>query len=496
MQRQYKTNSASAWAFSAYAVVSLVCLYVSIVPLGGIDFWMQAKIGSLILQAKEIPHTLLFPFTEVAEQRFNAHEWLTSIFFHELLSTVGSSGIPVFTGILGLVYFLLCTRLGAIRAQSNSATALFGGILAIATENYRHTLRPELISLILMGGYWICLESYFLRPGLLWSLMSVLLTIAWANVHGSFILAPILVSLYLVGWQVENMRRARRLQLFVDKKSRAIGYLCLAIWLSCLVTPFGLDLVKFVVGFGNEAGNGFGLLEWTPTFDGRNLHSAGLWLAAVVWALTLAVIAINIKKVSAIDLLIFLFFTYLAVKAIRFPIYLGMVATFIVCKYLPETFIFANWEKYLNKFSIALALLACGASLAFGNASGQRPSSAGMWKLSDQMTLVLSDPQYQGNVFNSMELGAELTYLAYPRLRPSIDCRVDSYGLDYVMFQKELLKNDALLTEFLDRYGVRYLLLERARINQLNAAGVWKKERWELIYQDGLAAFMRRVDAD
>lgn len=483
-----------AWALAAFSAAALVCLYVSTVPLGGIDFWLQAKIGNLIVAQKAIPHTLLFPFTEVAEQTFNAHEWLCSVLFYGLLSGLGAGLMPVVTAVLGLSYFLLALRLGALRSGSNMAIALLGGMAAIATQNYRQILRPELISLVLMAAYWVALEQFRQCPNRKAGAAAVVLTIVWEGVHGSFILAPVMATLYALGLHLDNLVRARHLRAAPSPQVLACVALCVAVWLACLVNPFGWELLRFVLGFGNEAKDGYALLEWTPTLSARNLDNPGFWLGALAWVVTFAVMVWNWRTLRVLDGLIFLFFSLLAAKAIRFPIYLGLVGAYICSAYVPQRFLERRWQNTLHQVCLLMALAALGASLAYGNASGQFPTSPGMWRLSDGMAHTLSDSRYRGNVFNSMELGAELTYWAYPRLRPSIDCRVDSYGLDYVRFQKALLVDDALLLEFLDRYEVRYLLLERARINQLSAAGVWRADRWRLIYQDQFAAFMQRVD--
>ena len=52
----------------------------------------------------------------------------------------------------------------------------------------------------------------------------------------------------------------------------------------------------------------------------------------------------------------------------------------------------------------------------------------------------------KGNVFNSYELGAELIYRAYPRLRPMIDSRIDSYGDEYFLLSDRLVHQEAMET--------------------------------------------------
>ncbi len=487
-------TQARALRLVTLTVVVVACLYVSTVQLSGVDFWLQAKIGELIVTDGRIPDTLLFPFTEIASEKFNAHEWLVSVAFHILLKALGDGGMALFTAVLGLAYFSLALRLSYIRSSGNYPVALLGAMAAIATENYRHVLRPELVSLILMGAYWISLENFKRKPGWRWGLSAAALTVLWANSHGSFILAPIMVGMYGAGTYVDELRQARVWWKAPSALTLHYGALVFLVCAACLVNPFGLELVQFVFNFSNSAGLSKIVGEWMPSLTTNWYGEPGFWLSILFWTLSVGVLVWRRRDVSATDFLFFAFFTLLAIKAVRFPLYLGLVFAFLFSGLCPQLGRSAKARQGMQIFALLVAVIVIVLATRFGNAHGKKPYSPGFIKFSDEMVHVLSDPAYVGNVLNSMELGAELIYVAYPRLKPSSDCRVDSYGLDYLEFLLKVASNDKLLEEFVARYDVRYLLLEPRRFDTFQKLDAWKSGRWTIVAMDKSSVFLKRND--
>lgn len=489
-----ETSDGRLWRLAAVTLATILCLYVSIVQLNGVDFWLQAKIGEIIVRDGTIPGTLLFPFTEAAVLKFNAHEWLTSILFHLLQVAVGENGMPFLVGFLGLLFFYLTAWLAYLRSGANAAVALLFGIIALLTENYRHVLRPELISLLLMCCFWISLEKFKTKPSWKHAVFSTFIVILWVNSHGSFILAPLLTAIYAIGIQFDRLILVFQGRDQSVQNSWTLEYLCVTHLAACLINPFGIDLLRFVAGFSNDPALSMIITEWSPTLDRRWFNVPGFWLAGVVWVGTLSVVLKYFRRLSAVDVLLFLLFSALAVKAIRFPLYLGLASAVICTPYIGPRWQTPSLQTRLYQWITGITLILGGVSLVYGNAQGRHPYSTGFGKLSDQMVRTLKNPIYQGNVLTSMELGAELIYHAYPRLRPSIDCRIDSYGLEYLYTQERLLYSDAQLQEFVRRYDVQYMLMDRARLREALQDQAWRSDRWVVIDMDKSAVFLRRAD--
>ena len=485
-----------SWLRVCASVAFLVCVaYASTVRLGGDDFWLQAKIGEYIVNSHSIPQTLLYPFTEIASERFNAHEWFMSVLFHLSLSAFGEDGMPFVVGAMGLVLFGAMARLSYVRSGGSYSIALLGGYVSLLVENYRHVLRPELPSLIFMALLLNILEGFKKKASWVLALWSALIMVAWSNSHGSFILGPLMVGMFATGLYLDDLVHSKFQQRTPSPLVVRSAGLLLLTCASCLVNPFGWELIQFVFSFSTSSGTSKHLTEWLPTFDARIWGVRGFWIALAVWILTFASVMFGRKRLSAVDWLMFVAFTYLAYRAIRFPVYLGMLAAYIVPTCLPPQWRQKSREPLLLKFGIAVAAATVGAVALFGNAAESRLYSLqDRTKLTIPMVQVLSDPALQGNVLNSMEYGAELIYRAYPRLRPSIDCRFDSYGVDYSLFNDALFRDDALLNEFVARYDVRYLLVSADLFERFQALQNWKQEKWRIYFADQRSVLLQRAD--
>lgn len=477
------------------AVVSIAtCIYVSIAQLEGVDFWLLAKVGQIISETRAIPDTLLFPFTEVSTEKFNAHEWLACLVFHWALRYLGEANIPFFTASLGLSFFILACRLAYIRSQSNIAIALLGGLAALVTENYRHTLRPELLALNLTAIYWIALERFRSRPTFISALSVAIPTVLWANTHGSFILAPLIASMYTAGIQIDWMRSNKKFSFVPCVGAMRFAMLTLGLVFACMVNPFGWELIQFVFKFSSDPALAGAIVEWSPTYEFYVVPR--YWMIFAVWVLTLVAVALNIRRCSIVDLIIFLAFSFLAIKAVRFPVYLGLVAAYILPAYVPKSYGLVKRQNYLYVSVILLSGAGLALAMNFGNLTNSQPYSLGSWKFSAKMVETLKNPQMHGNVLTSMETGPELIYIAYPRLKPSIDSRVDSYGFDYLQYQTTVLLNDTFQDEFVKRYDVKYVLFQRKVMENFTKLNAWKEGRWKIVLMDRSAVLLRRSDVE
>jgi hypothetical protein len=489
-------NNSASYLRIVTAVAFVICvLYASTVRLSGDDFWLQAKIGEIIANSNEIPDTLLFPFTEIVFERFNAHEWLISVVFHYALTFLGQDGMPFLIGGLGLALFTVMARLTFIRTHGNFSLALLGGYLSVLVENYRHVLRPELPCLIIMALLLCNLETFKTRPNLRSGFWSCLLIVIWANSHGSFILGPLLIGIFATGQYIDEIRAARFKLSAPSSKVFKLTLLFAAALGSCLINPFGMELIQFVFSFSMHSDASKNLTEWLPTFDHRMYGVRGFWIALGTWTLLAFFLLVGRARVGGVEWLIFIAFSILAFRAIRFPVYLGMVAAYILPICLPSSWLLKKWEPRILTAGLALALSSIAMVSIYGNAGRNSTySKLDSIKFTIPMVQALGNPALRGNVLNTMELGAELIYLTYPRMRPSMDCRVDSYGFEYGNFNSALFNNDELLREFVGRYDVRYLLMDTRQFERFGKLSSMTDGEWRIYFGDTRAVLLQRAD--
>jgi hypothetical protein len=207
--------------------------------------------------------------------------------------------------------------------------------------------------------------------------------------------------------------------------------------------------------------------------------------------------AIRWRKLRSVDVLLVLLFTLLAIQAIRFLVYVGMVAAYVVPRLVPSTWNAAQYRARWYLLVACVSAVVLGLSMKYGNAFGAFPHTAfeASYSLSAPMVKQLANPELRGNVINSYELGAELVYRAYPRLRPSIDSRIDSYGRDWTSLNARLFLEDELLEEFVTHYDVRYMLLSHADFLSIQKLPSWSKKLWYLRAMDRSTVLLQRKTA-
>lgn len=454
-------------ALRGLAIAALIALLalLTFVPVASNDVWLQAKIGEMILDSGSIPHTLLFPFTWAQANPFNAHEWLPSIVFHLVDRAIGTEQLLFFQGALGLALFGLCATL-AVRLSKSMGAGLLLAAFAMIVANYRFHLRPELFALLLMVALLHVLYRYRSHGNWQVLLWSAPIAIVWANTHGSFLLGSIIAAIFAVGEGAEALRGHSAVAL--RERSRvAFGvaapyaFVAFGMALASLANPLGIELLHFALTLSaSEVTKSF-IAEWAPTLSKDFMGRPPFAIFVVALAATLGVVVSLRRRLSFTDALLLLAFVLLAFQRSRFVALFGFIAMAVCARLIGAGPRRLAWERPLLAGAAGVGAIGVALALHFGNVWGAFPYASPSYNFTEPMIARLARPEMRGNVFNSYELGAELIYRAYPRLRPSMDSRIDSYGDTYFLMQVQLLTDEAMLKEFISDFDVRYMLLLR-----------------------------------
>jgi hypothetical protein len=235
------------WTFVALMLPPIVAL---LTPLNSVDLAYQVRTGESLLRTGALPAADAYTFT-VAGRAWFDQQWAGQVLLALAHRAGGWAGeallrAVVVTAIFALV--LLACRAGG--ASRRAAAALTITSLVVARSNLG--LRPQLFAMALFAlTVWI-LAQRRRRPRLVW--LIPLLVVPWANLHGTFALAPLLLAL---AW-LDDWRRGR-------PRASQLGWLALASVAAATVNPYGLRVWSYVGEISTNDTIRTSISEWAPT---------------------------------------------------------------------------------------------------------------------------------------------------------------------------------------------------------------------------------------
>ena len=234
------------WLFLALALPALVSL---IVPLPAVDLAYHLRAGELILSTGAIPTTDTFTFT-VAGMTWLDQQWLAQVAFALVHRAGGWELLAVLRAALVAATFgfvLAAAMARGASARTASLLALAAFVLAAPTL----ALRPQLFGILLFAILLWLVADRRRHPRRLW--LAPVLVVLWANVHGSVVLAPVLLGSAWLEDVVEHRDHRRTLAVLV------------AGTLATLVNPFGPAVWSYAVGIGANPEVTSQVAEWQRT---------------------------------------------------------------------------------------------------------------------------------------------------------------------------------------------------------------------------------------
>jgi hypothetical protein len=274
----------------ALAVVLLAAVFfrASNAPTWHIDTWGHWKYGQWIWEHKRLPGKE--PFSTYSDQGSPLLDtwWLSQVLCYRVYAAGGVEGIALLFAVVEVVKALL--YLAAIRRASGSLLLAVIGVVLMTVGRwpYLGVFRPQAIGEVC----WAALLFLAARPPWpKWGVVAAPLYVAlWANLHGGFLLAFVLIGAGLVSraWDVMG-GRLRLSAVLEDAEVRRLALtLVLSLAATCL-TPYGPRYLAEVIRFGRTPSLQL-VVEWLPpvplaTYGSRALAvSLLLVLATVRWS--------------------------------------------------------------------------------------------------------------------------------------------------------------------------------------------------------------------
>ncbi|HKN48296.1 MAG TPA: hypothetical protein VJ144_10020, partial [Candidatus Polarisedimenticolia bacterium] len=389
--------------------------------------------------------------------------------------------------------------------------------------------RPHIFSYLLAAGFLVILARRRStgRAAPLWPLIP--LQIAWTNLHGSFLMGPLLAGLAAAAEAIEGLllglapatasrdrnpaapREAARPHL---REAGTLAVITALLTVSCMANPYGARLLLFpfqLLGSSFMREN----YEWLPPF-GSDFSSTYMMRYYVVWSvLGLGVLAAALVRVvrrglrppagafppgGLFPLLVFAALLSLSLRMQR-------NVTDFALGTLPGVAATASWllpcgppRAARRPWLPATALLLAALAAWFGwhgypyRAGSRRPLGFGLGRnIPVAAADYVEENGLRGNAFNTYAAGAYLVYRFYPWVRVGMDSRNDVYGPElYHRYLRALAEPD-VLARMLETLDASFVFLEWSAVPSGRILEDLGRMGWRLVYFDDSIAILLRA---
>jgi hypothetical protein len=249
---------------------------VLLAPLPTGDLAYQVRAGRLMISAHQFLRQDVFTYT-FAGRPWIDQQWGAQLVFGALFPILGWRGFVVIRALLvGSVVGATFERTRSAGADAMVAGALSVGAFAVALLVPGSTvLRPQLLALpLFVFAAWI-LQRRRARPR--WLTLLPFIGVVWANVHGSFVLLPLLLLTAAIDDVVQR-----------DPIRPATVGLTLVCAITPLINPWGPSIYSYVVRLSTMHTIRSAVEEWQPL--------SVRWQTGVVFASATAVMLFLVAR--------------------------------------------------------------------------------------------------------------------------------------------------------------------------------------------------------
>ena len=287
--------------------------------MSAVDLAYHVRLGAEMMSSGSLVRSDTMTFT-VPGAPWIDQQWGAQVIFAALHRIGGwatlASARMLLVGLTLLLVHSTCRQRGA---TARTAALLTLGSFLISLPAL--AMRPQLLAVVLFALTLRIVMRRREAPGQLWLLP--LVTAIWANIHGSFFLVPLALS--LAGAEDALARRWKDLRGLV-----VVGATSL---LATLLTPFGPSVWTYVWDLVTNPVVRSNIVEWAPL----TLSGYAGW-AFFMSALGLAgFLAYRPERTPAGDLLWIATFFLLALPAVRGALWWGLVAPVVLAGLLPRS---------------------------------------------------------------------------------------------------------------------------------------------------------------
>jgi hypothetical protein len=334
------------------------------------------------------------------------------------------------------------------------------------------------------------------------------LTALWANLHGAFVVAFVLIGLHWIGTAVNWVRATADQRPAVRRRVTVLTALGVACFLASLVNPNGWNLPLQVLRYMRSPL----LMGFAQEYLPPNFHDPSTMPFVILLVAVLLMLLIARPRLSVTDGLLLVVWLVLSLRMVRNGPLFAIVATPILAEY---------WNAYLRAAAPSRVLRRYRDISARLTSVDQMAGTRGLPALAAiAMIAVLTKPQFfggpplvatelpasrfpidaveflrqspgavRGNMFNEYAWGGYFI-LAMPQRKVFLHPNLDVYGEEVVGDFLQVNGVQSGWENILRKYHVDWTILPREhRLNRLLA----QRADWHLVYTDQVATIYGRI---
>ena len=477
--------------------LSAIWAIAAVLPLTPHDLWFHLRLGKQMVETHALVLTDTFSYTQFGHAYFS-NGWLGDVLLFEMWNMGGAPSLVLVRAICVTLFYALFGWL-AWRASGNERLSAAWMLIGALASFPHWQMRTQTLVLPLFALFvWILTRDLKNENAPLYLLP--LLMILWVNLHGTFVLGGLLMSLAWLG-RLAARAPLRRMTIWS-------GATCAAV----LVNPLGLGILNTVSEIGQDSSIQSWVLEWLPP-------SVREFPAGVFYFLITALLVglmYSRTRVTATQLFWAIAFIWLGWMAYRNVLWsAAMLAPILAVQWndmacQAQTRVAGLAEKRWFQLlfqprpmgAIRITVFVALAALTIGTT----PQLRAMFGINDLRAWVSSDTpvavvdlmraqNMQGRIFHEIGAGSYLLWALHPQ-QVFVDSRISLYpAAQWREYFAVTNASDGFET-ILAKYQIEYVLVDEFWQPQLLSALESRPRRWELLFQDGESYLFRRLAID
>lgn len=477
---------------------------------GGIGWHIRT--GEIILKTRSVPRVDLFSVI-MQGRPWYAWEWLYDTGVGAAHQVAGLNGVVLVNAVAISLTFALLVDL-MLKRGASLVVAISLLVLGTFASSIHLLARPHVVSWLLTV-VWFGVLDKFERDGnvrvLLWLPVSMLL---WVNVHGGFVVAIVLLGVFLASACAVSLRRHGKSDP-ANRRARALAAVGVVSALATLANPYGYALHIHIYQYLTDPF----LMNHIDEFRAPNFHDLAPRCFAAIVVLTLAGIGASWKRTRVSEWLIVALAVYSGLRSARNLPWSSMLLVLIAAPYLAEVLggwirggagargLFSRWAELSSRMTALDRSLRghawAAAALAGVVWAALHGGYLGPMKLTDARfdakrfpegaVAFLTRSGVRDPVFTPDRWGGYLIYRLYPRVVVVVDDRHDLYGAKFFRNYLKVIHAEPGWEKALAEMHPDWVLLP---VKSVLVDILAQTPPWKLAYRDEMSVLYRRASAD